>query len=767
MTQDYAVIRSELLDTVQRLSSLYALPKRLPGMADTSFSEWNSACDVIRGQLSEDLLRVAVVGAIKSGKSTFVNSLFGGDYLKRGAGVVTSIVTRVRYGEALKATLFFKSWDDVNRDIKGALVLLPNLNLSRETGSFDIRRSADRKALGEALGCLGPEQLITQDARNANGVLLYSYLKGYDRVKERIGPEPLTAVFGEDTFDAHRAFAGEDALAVYLTDIELEIASPHVADQIEIADCQGSDSPNPLHLAMIQDYLNLTHMIVYVISSRTGLRRADIRFLSIIKKMGILDNTIFVINCDFSEHGSLDDLSALVKKTVEELSLIKSLPQVFCLSALFNLFRSMPSHLSEKDSRRYAQWQTDKELTDFSDDNSAAFFSTFKAKLTAERQAVLLGNHLERIERMISGVKHWQEINRKIIAKDTRSAAEIARRIEAFRDRMAQIRSTMHSTIDGAVSRIKRELKTQIDQFFGDRSSGITATITHFIRSYEVVPGDYEAELTQRGFNATMYQVFQDFRQRLDTFMAENINPQILGYVRGREKKLEQDLTSLSSPYDSLIHDAIAEFGRGMTEIGIPPMGGMSAGTDLPDVESIKRIAGIKFPPMVVAMRYSARIKTEAVLRLGFYTALTFLKQILKKPLQGEKEKEMSALSDGIRRMRRETEKTILFHFIDYKENLKFQYILKLVDAVSHTVKATLLHRFESYVESLVQLLSLIGNKQLDEVRAAEVLDEMAACTSRIEAGLRKIRGQNGLGKWDGNDGKRQAESAEEGRGMP
>jgi guanylate kinase len=759
MTQDYAVIRNELLDMVQRLSGLYALQRDLPGMADAAFPEWNNACDLIRRQLSEDLLRVAVVGAIKSGKSTFVNSLFEGDYLKRGAGVVTSIVTRARYGEVLKATLFFKSWDDVNRDIQGALVLLPNLNLTREKGSFDIRRSADRLSLGEALGCLGPEQLITQDARNANGVLLHSYLKGFDRVKDRIGPEPVTEVFGEDTFDAHRAFTGDDALAVYLTDIELEIVSPHVADRIEIADCQGSDSPNPLHLAMIQDYLNLTHMIVYVISSRTGLRRADIRFLSIIKKMGILDNIIFVINCDFSEHGTVDDLSVLVKKTEEELSIIKPSPRVFSFSALFNLFRSRPERLSEKDTRRYAQWLTDQALIDYSDANSAAFFSTFKAKLTAERQAVLLGNHLERIERMISGVKHWQEIHRKIIDRDTRSASEIAKRIEAFRDRMAQIRSTMHSTIDGAVSRIKRELKTQIDQFFGDRSSGITTTIIRFIRSDEVVLGDYETELTQRGFNATMYQVFQDFRQRLDTFMAENINPQILGYVRGLEKKLDQDLTTLSSPYDSLIHDAIAEFSRGMAEIGIPPMGGTPSGADLPDVESIKRIAGIKFPPMVVAMRYSATIKTEAVLRLGFYTALTFLKQLLKKPLQGEKEKEMSALSDGIRRMRRETEKTILFHFIDYKENLKFQYILKLVDAVSHTVKATLLLRFESYVESLVQLLSLIGNKQLDEGRAAKVLDEMAARTNRLESELRKIRGRNGLEKCDGNAGKREVDA--------
>jgi len=38
------------------------------------------------GQLTEETIRVAVVGPIKSGKSTFLNALLRGDYLKRGAG---------------------------------------------------------------------------------------------------------------------------------------------------------------------------------------------------------------------------------------------------------------------------------------------------------------------------------------------------------------------------------------------------------------------------------------------------------------------------------------------------------------------------------------------------------------------------------------------------------------------------------------------------------------------------------------------------------
>ena len=93
---------------------------------------------------------MAVVGPIKSGKSTFLNSLLKGDFLKRGAGVVTSIVTRVRSGERLKATLYYKSWEEVNEDMEQALVLFPPRAGAR-------RRSASTSdAKASARGCSWP-----------------------------------------------------------------------------------------------------------------------------------------------------------------------------------------------------------------------------------------------------------------------------------------------------------------------------------------------------------------------------------------------------------------------------------------------------------------------------------------------------------------------------------------------------------------------------------------------------------------------------------
>jgi len=126
---------------------------------------------------------------MKSGKSTFINALFKKDYLKRGAGVVTSIVTRVRCGQSLLAKLYFKSWQEVNMDMEQSLVLFPSSAWQKENRKFDIRHRRDRVELRQALNDLSPDHMITNDSRNANSVLLMSYLKGYEKIKAFVSSE--------------------------------------------------------------------------------------------------------------------------------------------------------------------------------------------------------------------------------------------------------------------------------------------------------------------------------------------------------------------------------------------------------------------------------------------------------------------------------------------------------------------------------------------------------------------------------------------------
>jgi len=736
----YNSLKRELLQTNQDISTLFSNVESITGMSDHSFEDWQKTCTSIYKQMSEKIIRVAVVGPIKSGKSTFINSLFKGDYLKRGAGVVTSIITRVRRGKQLKARLLFKSWNEVNAEIDQALVLFPSLDWRTEKNRFDIRRKGERIDLQQALSSLSTEHLFINHSRNINSVLLTSYIKGYEKVKDMISSDTMTTQYEDNMFTEHWAFVGDGSMAVYLRDIQLEIDSGSIDNNIEIADCQGSDSPNSLHLAMIQDYLLLTHLIIYVISSRTGLREADIKFLSIIKKMGIMDNILFVINCDFSEHESINDLNAMIEKVKEELSMIKPDPEIFSISALFNLFKVQNTNLLQKDRLRLAQWEKEKGLTDFSGLETKRFESFIYNKLTIGSCSLLLKNHLERLSVILSGMSHWILVNQNILNRDADSANEVIEKIKHNQKGMNQIKSMIKNTLDGSIQKIKNELKLDIDRYFDVRSGDLLNDIVEFVRSYKVSYQKYEENLKATGFSNTLYLVFQEFRQALDTYMAETINPEVIRFVREKETRIKEYLDSITGPFDVMVQDAIVEYNSMMGNLGINSSPKSLKRIALPDFDSIKDITGLVLPPAVASMRYTAKMKTEAVMRLGFYTAVKFFKKLLKKPIQGKNEQEVLALKDGVLRMKRETEKSIVYHFKDYQENIKFQYIYKLIEAASNSLYETLTDRFRAYVADLSNIVELINNKLIDKQQASEILKEMEQTSIGIDERINIIR---------------------------
>ncbi|MBW2490271.1 MAG: dynamin family protein [Deltaproteobacteria bacterium] len=233
----YNSIKAELLKIGKDISSLLSNAKSIPGMSENSFTVWEKTITVINKQLLEEIIRVAVVGPIKSGKSTFINSLFKGEYLKRGPGVVTSIVTRVRSGKKLRAKLLFKSWDEINSDMDQAMALFPSLDWRTEKNKFDIRHKKDRIDLQEALTSLGPEHLIASGTRNVNSVLLSLYLKGFQKTKDLISLEVNESHYEDNLFRDHWNFVSDGAMAVYLKDVHLEIDSGDIESNIEIADC--------------------------------------------------------------------------------------------------------------------------------------------------------------------------------------------------------------------------------------------------------------------------------------------------------------------------------------------------------------------------------------------------------------------------------------------------------------------------------------------------------------------------------------------------
>ena len=736
----YNSLKNELLQINQNILSLFSAAESIPELNVQFFDDWKKICIETEKQLSDDIIKIAVVGTIKSGKSTFVNSLLKNDYLKRGAGVVTSIVTKIRKGRQLKANLYFKSWNEINTDMEQAMVLLPPLRERSINDGFDIRQEKDRIDLQQILGSLSRKHLIADNSRNVNSLLLTSYLKGYEAVKEIISEDSTTMQYDENLFAQHRSFVGDESLSVYLKDIELEIDSVRFDSNVELADCQGSDSPNPLHIAMIQDYLLLTHFIIYIVSSRTGLRQADIKFLSMIRKMGIMDNILFIINCDFSEHESIEDIKSLAERIKEELSLLKTDPEVHCFSALYNLFKSQKTRLPEKEKQRLLQWEKEAAFITFSDMGTSQFETSLNHKLTQRRYTLLLKNHLERFGVIASGISNWIQLNHGVLTKDAQDADKIIAKIKQHQQKIKKLTAVIKSTLDGGVRKIKHELRSDIDQFFNFKYGGLLNDVIQFIRNYKPPSSIYEKDLKASNFSGLMFMVFQEFKQALDSLMAENINPEVIRFMREEEKKVKAFLESNTDPYDLLVQDALAEYGNIVGDLGINLSYEMPEKIKMKDIDSIKRLTGLTLPPAVAAMRYSARIKSEATIFFGYYKFVGFIKRLFKTSTQNKKSERIYALNDGILRMKRETEKSVKFHFKDYKENIKFQYIFKLTDAISDNLYETFIERFQSCFTDLAKMAELVGKKQIDKETTTKLLEKMEQSSKQVNEKINKAR---------------------------
>ncbi|MBS0014752.1 MAG: dynamin family protein [Desulfobacterales bacterium] len=706
--------------------------------------QWRHLCENCRQRLEEDLLRMAVVGTIKSGKSTFINSLFSGDYLKRGAGVITSIVTRVRRAERLEAVVYFKSWEEINTEIGQALNLFPSAGWRSSEEPFDIRNPSDRRDLGQALTNLETRYLVNRDSRSVSSVLLDSYLQGYDRVADIVSDQTEIRRFSGNDFYQHQAFAGDQGLAVYLRDLELLIDSGDLAQNIEIADCQGSDSPNPLHLAMIQDYLRTSDLIIYLISSRTGIRQADLKFMSMIKQMGAMGNVLFVINCDFNEHENLDDLKRVRDQVRQDLALLTASPAVYTFSSLYALFSDIRDFLPEKDRARLDLWRGDHDLAQFSQKEKTRFEADFNHLITEHRYMLLLKNQLQRMETVSSDFAQWLAFNQKVFSSDASGADALVSQVRDQQKKTEKIRSMINSTFDGACRQLKKELKTNTDRFFDLRHGQVVPAVVDFIRSYHISPDQYRAMLLENGLSETLLAVFQDFKDKLDVFMAEQTNPRIFGFVAENETYAFDYLESICRPYESMIRETLADFGQNGGS-GQESRDRQSAGKPAPvSIDGVKKAHGIAMPNAAATFDYTRGIQTEAFMKLGFFRMVQGMKKLMKRSGSWGNA-DFSALESGVARMKRETEATVLFHFKNYRENLKFQYLFLLIDAVAGEMSQWLIQRFQTYATDLTRIREISNKSQEEKKQFLAEIEEMISELERIKGQVDSLR--NSLGR--------------------
>ena len=709
---------------------------RLFPQAASQAEHWLKVLDQVQAHMREATCRLAVVGAVKSGKSTMINALVGQDLLRRGAGILTAMITRVQPGPEPQAVLQFKEWGEINAEIQRALGLLPSSRLVERAGPLDLEQADDRQLLKEALAEVQGLDLWRNGSLDQNYLLLKSYLEGYEVIKELMSGARSLQLSGPELAQ-HRELVTREASAVYLKDVLLTVPFPWPAPGLELGDCQGSDSPIAQHLGQVLAYLVKSDLVLYVISSRVGLRQADFQFLSELQRMGLTPHILTLLNLDLGEHTSFEELQRVRDRVVQELAPWQPQLRLYAFSALKLLLdrrRLRGETLDPKEAGLLQVWATDSASARFSDEEAARCETALQTLLKELQSRRLAGGSLSQVKMVAQGMRERLELTRDLLQKGLGSIKEMEARLEARRQPLRGAVASLSQTLEGAGSRLKKEMRRRVDHQL-DWSAGPVATaLKDFIRQFAP---NWE-ELTDVGspasFRPVLYQLFQKFAKALAQFVTSEINISLVQFIRGQEGWLRQELGHLWTPLFLALQEALTVYYREIEELGLP------ARPPTLEVVAISRPQGLEMPLLLLEAAPGWRFAREVWLRSGLGLlgrAWEAVKRRLglggkvepRRQLRRDLERALDSLKDWLL-------DEIRVELLDYRERLKFQYLFPLVDQWLQQQQANLVDTLDSLLGSLSGLATMVHLEETERQSRESRLEQMIPAIQAIEAGL-------------------------------
>lgn len=708
-------------DTIENIvneaSAVFKTAEGIPGLLDIS-SGYRAFFEKIPEYILSDKLKIAVVGVIKSGKSTFVNSLLGKEFVKRGAGVVTSITTRIQKGKKNQAYLYLRSWDDINTELRKLLVRVPDddvLKGFRE--DFDIRRKNDRENLGKSYQKILKAFPRDQEIIHPEILSIRHALQGFDALKDLVQPDETVICFESQEFEKYKDYTSDPDKAFYIRDVCLSVPVKSLDPHIEIADCQGADSTDPSQLSRILTYLELSNLMIYCISSRTGLRESDMVFLKRIKNLGLLDNVLFINNCDLTEHETLEDLLKIEAGICEGLSMLEIKPDIYSFSVLYNCFSNTKSKVSKKDLFRLESWQKEKKMVQYCDLKTNEFNLCFKQKIEKNRHELLFSNHMKRLFTLLSDLNLRIQSFLDLLSSDKAKEEKAGKAVLDFYQNAYRFETIVSDSLENSVQGLKKEIDISVHQMFFQDKSAVLRDIHEYVQMLSIDIESHEFHGRRTGFNEALFLIFKEFHRRVDLYGLEAVEPLLKKYINLLEERIKSFFQSLAESYhiNLLLSDQVLDLkDRLLSDHGnMVPL-------DVADMDEIKKILGIQLPYRVFEAQYTPGIKARVMTDFGLKTLSQFFSSLFGKPPEFSF---APALKKAAGKIQIENQGIFRKQFEQYGTDLKTHYFLPLIDAAARDFKEKTNERLRQYQSLSAKADEVFSLKYLEkEDQKAKVL---------------------------------------------
>ncbi|MEA3347921.1 MAG: dynamin family protein, partial [Pseudomonadota bacterium] len=369
---------------------------------NSHLQRWRQTLTTLNDLRSSFSLPITCIGPVKSGKSTLINTLAGADLLPTGAGITTSFPTTVSAGRSFSAHIELQPEAAIKKMFTQALSLLFNDDLDNR--QLSLFKAADRSQINDLLnnyqrcGTLTRHGIFNESYR-----LLRNLINGAEKVAEPYHSKQLDFTIDDPGDQRYRLFIRDETLSPYLIGIRIKAPLKLLPPYLALRDLPGLDTPNPSHQSVIVQQLGESPALIYVISSRIGLRQADYQLLEHLRELGLEERLLFVINLDLDEHQNKNELETMINRCSDELRELGFTQPVYAFSALA-LFWSQPEILAQLNPgcrQRFTMWQDEEEKLAISAANAKLFLARLFDLGKNEATTALLLHSEKRLQQIV------------------------------------------------------------------------------------------------------------------------------------------------------------------------------------------------------------------------------------------------------------------------------------------------------------------------------------------------------------------------------
>jgi len=725
----------------------------------TLWNGWRKGLDSILEKTGQaaPVSRVAVIGSIKSGKSTFVNALLRDDVLRRGAGTITSAVTRVTSAPVPRATITWKGWKKAGAEAGFAAALLAGLTGCEEPPeTVDLRREEDREFIRRLLERLGPSPVGLPGHALSQLARLRALWSGFGLVGARLAEEGTSTVLEGEEFRRHREIVSSDDTAAYVDDVRVESPFPEGLPHTEIADCQGSDSLNPSHLVSVQDYLLRTDWAVYLVSSVMGLREADKKLLEVVKSLGLENHVVFVLNADMDAHPGLEDLQRVESTVREWVGSHFGPPRLYTVNLLLELFQGLRDKgaLPEREARRLDSWRQDAQMFSALQARWQDLHSFWRDEV-APAAGRLQHTFARRALVNLVGRLRWS----LEIAANPREVDLAALKVCVVETE--NLLPNLESHLQGTTQKAERQVRTGLDDLLHPSLSEAGKAVKTFIQEYR---SQWNPEQTIRAggklrITGMTLALAEEFNQALQLYLIEKINPAVASQVRELRDGVQHDFSSVLEMYQAILSNNYLKLRQSHRPVSAGPRaeGGPQgeaspgAGSDGGRVEAGGGLARqLLEDPQVelfsLKLELTLTRKVLAVARQRWLLVFRkakgwFLHRAFKKPLEDEyvvaaevllhwREKVVKMLKKEGRALTREG-------MVRYREHLEYQVLTRYIRDLAGACREELKARFEAFQNEMEQARKAPGLSDREVLGVRGFLPAWQARLKEIESRIR------------------------------